>query len=186
MSTMTSMRQALSVRSSSDLAGSPSRDRAPECAHHPGARINLLLKSSYLAWVEVISRLLAPHALTHSDYVTLLAMHRRPGWVANPSLLAAVTAETRANTTRICDRLTRQGLIRRVGSARDRRKVDLTLTESGTGLVEVLEPQVDRLLDSAFSIFSSEERLQLESMLQRLIQGPIGGGRGHARLHPSG
>jgi len=167
-----SMMSSTSASSSGGSLSSGARPRnpfgIPESEPHAGARINLLLKSSYAAWVECIGRALHPHGLTHSAYVTLLAMHSRPHWVANPSLLAGVIAETRTNTTRICDRLTRQGLIRRVGSTSDRRRVDLTLTEAGETLVTVVVPQIDRLLDETFAIFTADERASLEHMLTRL------------------
>jgi MarR family transcriptional repressor of emrRAB len=169
------MMSSISAMSSGGSPSASARPRnpfgLPESEPHAGARINLLLKSSYAAWVECIGRALHPHGLTHSAYVTLLAMHSRPHWVANPSLLAGVIAETRTNTTRICDRLTRQGLIRRVGSTSDRRRVDLTLTEAGEALVAAVVPQIDRLLDETFAIFSADERATLERMLERLNDG---------------
>ena len=145
--------------------------RVSEGDSHPGARINLLLKLSHALWAGCISRALEPHGLTHSAYVTLLAMHGRPDWVQSPSLLAAAIAETRTNTTRICDRLTRRGLIRRVGSTSDRRRVDLTLTDAGEALVAAVSPLVDRLLGEAISILTSEEQASLERLLERLSRG---------------
>ena len=142
----------------------------PECDPHPGARINFLLKSNYALWTESISRALQPHGLTHSAYVMLLAMHIRPDWVASPSSLSGVIAETRTNTTRICDRLTRRGLVRRIGSKIDRRRVEVTLTPAGEALIAAVEPVIDDLLDRAYSIFTEVERAMLEAMLERLGQ----------------
>ena len=154
--------------SSGTVARTLGQPRGPEGESHPGARINLLLKLSHALWVGCINHALEPHGLTHSAYVTLLVMHSRPDWVPNPSLLATAIAETPANTTRICDRLTRRGLIRRVGSMSDRRRVDLTLTDAGEALAAAVTPLIDHMLHEAISILTREERSSLERMLERL------------------
>jgi len=174
MSTMSSVSVPSSGSPGDRATRAPDLGNPPEQELHSGARINLLLKSSYSSWVDCISRALEPHGLTHSAYVTLLALHNRPHWVANPSLLAGMVAETKTNTTRICDRLTRQGLIRRVNNTVDRRRVDLTLTEGGEALVATLVPQIESLLDEAYSTFTSEERSSLERNLERLSRVLIG------------
>ena len=157
--------------------------RVPEVHPHPGARINFLLKANYALWTESIGRALQPHGLSHGAYVMLLAMHSRPEWVASPSLLSGVIAETRTNTTRICDRLTRRGLVRRVGSTIDRRRVEVTLTAAGEALIATVEPRIDALLDRAYSIFTDAERATLESMLERLGHQMADRGAGSLRRH---
>ena len=171
MSMTSSMPTDSPTASSYTLARTPSQARAPEGDSHPGARINRLLKLSHALWGACINHALEQHGLTHSAYVTLLVMHTRPDWVPNPSLLAAAIAETPTNTTRICDRLTRRGLIRRVGSTSDRRRVDLTLTEAGEALAAAVVPLIHHLLDEAISILASEEQASLEWMLERLSRG---------------
>ena len=171
MSMTSSMPTESPTVSSYTLARTLSQARAPEGDSHPGARINRLLKLSHALWGACINHALEQHGLTHSAYVTLLVMHSRPDWVPNPSLLAAAIAETPTNTTRICDRLTRRGLIRRVGSTSDRRRVDLTLTEAGEALAAAVVPLIHHLLDEAISILASEEQASLEWMLERLSRG---------------
>ena len=178
---MTSSMPTVSPGASSHaITRTAGQERAPEGDAHPGARISLLLKLSRALWVSCVNRALEPHGLTPSAYVTLLAMHRRPTWVPNPSLLAVAIAETRTNTTRICDRLTERGLIRRVGSTSDRRRVELTLTDAGEALVAAVEPVIDRLLNEVVSILTSEEQASLERMLERLSQGLMKNGAGEA------
>jgi DNA-binding MarR family transcriptional regulator len=175
-----SMPTGSSAAASYTLARTLGQARAPQGDSHPGARIDLLLKLSHGLWGACIHHALEQHGLTHSDYVTLLVMHTRPDWVPNPSLLAAAIAETPTNTTRICDRLTRRGLIRRVGSTSDRRRVDLTLTDAGEALAAAVAPLMDHLLDEAISILTSEEQASLERMLERLSRGLMEKGAGKA------
>jgi DNA-binding MarR family transcriptional regulator len=134
----------------------------------PGARINLLLKASHALLADCLGHVLEPHGLSLGAYLILLALHDRPDWVASPSSLAPLVAETRTNTTRICDRLTRKGLIRRHGNAVDRRRVDMTLTEAGEALIASLVPTIPEVIEEVYSIFTCEERASLECLLDRL------------------
>ena len=56
--------------------------------------------------------------------------HERAGTAASPSVLARELGLTTASTTVLLDRLERAGHVRRVPRTDDRRRVDLTVTDS--------------------------------------------------------
>ena len=78
----------------------------------------------------------APHGLGATDVRALIALLdlQRAGEVASPTRLARELRLTTASTTVLLDRLEGAGLVRRTTRTDDRRRVDVTVTESATSL----------------------------------------------------
>lgn len=152
---------------------------AAERAHHraTGGRglgdlaIYILVRSCNVMMNERLGALLAPHDLTALGYVTMMALFGRTENLANPSELSEATGETRGNMTRICDELVDKGWMRRVPNVADRRRVDLSLTESGMALLGELAPQLRRNADDFYKrSFTKAERATLLQLLTRFSE----------------
>lgn len=128
--------------------------------------IYILMRSCNVMMTERLSRLLEPHGLTSLGYITMMALFSRPENLANPSELSDATGETRGNMTRICDDLVDKGLMRRVPNAEDRRRVDLSLSESGMSLLKTLAPQLRQNADDFYKrSFTKTEKATLQQLL---------------------
>ena len=128
--------------------------------------IYVLMRTCNVMMTERLGRLLEPHELTSIGYITMMALYSRPENLANPSELSEVTGETRGNMTRICDELVDKGWMKRVPNAEDRRRVDLSLTDSGMALLNTLVPQLRQSADAFYKrTFTKTEKATLQQLL---------------------
>ncbi|ATL29973.1 MarR family winged helix-turn-helix transcriptional regulator [Streptomyces formicae] len=111
---------------------------------------------------------LADFDLERHEFDTLHKLAGRGG-SASPSELAADLDLAPASVTGRLDGLERRGLIRRTPSRRDRRRVDVELTEQGRatwlGAMDVVGHEEERL----FGVLPKAERAQLSDMLRRIM-----------------
>ncbi|MET8683959.1 MarR family transcriptional regulator [Streptomyces sp. NPDC004732] len=106
--------------------------------------------------------------LERHEFDTLHKLAGRGG-EASPTELASDLDLAPASVTGRLDGLERRGLVRRTPSSRDRRRVDVELTEPGRaawrGAMAVLGREEERLL----GVLPEDERRQLSEMLRRVM-----------------
>ena len=130
--------------------------------------IYILMRSCNVMMSERLAGLLEPHNLTPLGYMTMMALYSRVENLANPSELSDVTGETRGNMTRICDDLVEKGWMKRVPNAEDRRRVDISLTDSGMTLLNKLAPQLRQNADDFYKrTFTKTEKATLQQLLAK-------------------
>ena len=120
---------------------------------------------------EIVSHVIRPQRLNHVMFKTLLMAFGSPSNELNPSRLSAVTGESRANMTRICDELCERGLIVRHASESDRRRVVISITPAGERMVRKMLPKISIPLQRAHALPSAEEKRQLEMLLKKQLAG---------------
>ena len=76
-----------------------------------------------------------------------------------------------ADATRLVDKLERQGLVTRVPSESDRRKVIVTVSAAGRRVFSRLTPKIKNLHIGQMEGLSSPEKLQLVSLLNKALWG---------------
>lgn len=109
-----------------------------------------------------------PFGLAEAEFRVLTTLYSQPEGVSHPSDLCARTDQSPANMSRISDALVGRGLITRVMSVHDRRKMVLHITEQGEELVRRLLPTMFAPLREMFKDFSNDEQRQLIAQLKRL------------------
>ena len=128
--------------------------------------IYIQLRTCNQMLTERLEQLVAPHGLSAVGYITMKALYGRPENLANPSELSDITGETRGNMTRICDELVDKGWLRRVPSASDRRRVELSLTEAGVALLHELVPRLHRDAEAFYRRhFNTADKANLRKLL---------------------
>jgi MarR family transcriptional repressor of emrRAB len=113
-------------------------------------------------------RLLRPHGLTEADFRVLAALFAQVDGSASPSDLCASNAHSPANMTRISDALVERGLITRVMSEQDRRRMVLQITPKGTALLHEFLPMTSGLARAACACLSQEEMRHVTAQLKRM------------------
>jgi len=109
-----------------------------------------------------------PFGLAEAEFRVLTTLFSQPNGVAHPSDLCVRASQSPANMSRISDALVSRGLITRVSSVHDRRRMVLRITEAGEGFVRQLLPKLFVPLNEMLKDFSEAEQRQMTAQLKRL------------------
>jgi len=133
----------------------------------PQESIGLLFKRALHSFSTQVDRRLAPHDLTHAQWLPLYWLSR--GECDTIAALARSQALDPGAMTRALDRLEAKGLLVRVRSTQDRRVVNLELTDEGRRTAALVPPVLAEVLNAHLSGFSHDEWQQLVHLLQRVL-----------------
>jgi MarR family transcriptional repressor of emrRAB len=109
-----------------------------------------------------------PFGLAEAEFRVLTTLFSQPEGAAHPSDLCVRTSQSPANMSRISDALVSRGLITRVLSVHDRRRMVLRITEQGEEFVRQLLPKLFAPLREMLKDFPEAEQRQLNAQLKRL------------------
>src|SRR5580692_4098429 len=112
-----------------------------------------------------------PFGLAEAEFRVLTTLFSQPDGVAHPSDLCVRASQSPANMSRISDALVDRGLITRVSSVHDRRRMVLSITEEGEKFVRELLPKLHVPLRRMLKDFPESEQRQLVAQLKRLGAG---------------
>jgi MarR family transcriptional repressor of emrRAB len=108
------------------------------------------------------------HGLNDTDLSTLMALYSQPDGVAHPGDLCISMGQSPANMTRVADALLERGLITRIASDADRRRMVLRMTPAGVALVQEYLPHAVTRVQSLFADLRPEERARLLQQLKNV------------------
>lgn len=128
--------------------------------------VGYLIKRAQSMMLDVIEQVFEEQGFSYIQYVILSWL--RDGIAVNPKDICTQFRHDSGALTRVIDQLADRGLLERVRRDRDRRKVELQLTEAGRKTVESLVPLVVDKLNLALVDFSSEEFHELLRLLVKL------------------
>lgn len=128
--------------------------------------IGYLVRRANCLIMDIIEPSLARKGLTFLQYMILKLL--REGKIANPKDICGHFRSDSGALTKVIDQLAERDLVQRVRRDRDRRKVELRLTERGRTIVDSILPSVVESLNLALAEFSAQEARQLTQLLTRL------------------
>jgi DNA-binding MarR family transcriptional regulator len=128
--------------------------------------VGYLIKRAQSMMLDVLERVFAEQGFAYIHYFILVTL--RDGLAINPKDICAQFRHDSGALTRVIDQLAERGLLERVRRDRDRRKVELQLTEAGRKTVAMLIPLVVEKLNLALADFSSDEVAELARLLVKL------------------
>jgi MarR family transcriptional repressor of emrRAB len=106
--------------------------------------------------------------LAEAEFRVLTTLFSQPEGMAHPGDLCVRAFQSPANMSRISDALVSRGLITRVLSEHDRRRMVLRITEPGEDLVRTLLPTLWLPLRNMLQDFPEQEQHELVEQLKRL------------------
>ena len=128
--------------------------------------IGYLIKRAHSMMLDVLEQVFADQGFSYIQYVILSWL--RDGIAVNPKDICIQFRHDSGALTRVIDQLADRGLLERVRRDRDRRKVELQLTEAGRKTVEALIPLVVKKLNLVLADFSTEEVQEFLRLLLKL------------------
>jgi MarR family transcriptional regulator, negative regulator of the multidrug operon emrRAB len=126
---------------------------------------------------ELYNQRLAHHGLNSTTFLALVMLYSSEGARLNPCDLSDALVSSRTNVTRLTDELVGAGWVQRQASSEDRRRIELSLTGSGSALVETVLPVVWDLVRDQWSDFSQAEIVEFNRLLRKLLAGPQKAGK---------
>jgi MarR family transcriptional regulator, negative regulator of the multidrug operon emrRAB len=116
----------------------------------------------------VFEQQIRPFGLVEAEFRVLSTLYSQPEGAAHPGDLCLRASQSPANMSRISDALLKRGLITRVLSVQDRRKMVLRITEQGEAFVRDLLPTLWAPLRNLMKHIPDADQRQLIDLLKCL------------------
>ncbi|MES2976275.1 MAG: MarR family transcriptional regulator [Pseudomonadota bacterium] len=136
--------------------------------YSPDESVGYLMRRIITAVGQEVDRQLEPAGLTNAQWVPLLKIHT--GTASTVAELARECQLDAGSMTRMLDRLEAKGLLRRVRTSKDRRVVNLELTDDGRNVANGIPAVLCRVQNAHLNGFSEEEWQLLKAMLVRILR----------------
>lgn len=136
-------------------------------AMRPDDNVGRLMRRVLITLTQEVDRRLAPHELTHAQWVPLYKLFL--GECVTAADLARDLQLDPAAVTRALDRLEAKGLVTRHRSAADRRVLTLELTAEGRRLAPIVPVTLAEVFNAHLVGFSAQEWATLIQLLQRML-----------------
>lgn len=127
---------------------------------------NLLQAGNWMN--EKFSDHLKIYALSIQQYQVLSSLKDLQGEPANLSDLQSEMVSKSSNTTRLVEKLRLKGLITRIQSEENRRKVEIRITEDGLNLLAEIDKVKTSFEQSVVSNLSKTEIIALNQLLEKI------------------
>lgn len=132
---------------------------------HQRALVNLLF--TYGWSIERIKQLVTCEGITHQQYNILRILRGSLPKPLSTLQIRERMLDKMSDTSRIVDRLVVKGLAKKTLCKKDRRLVDVTITEKGKKLLEKLDGRQPEM-DDIFGNLSVNEAAQLNTLLNKI------------------
>jgi len=120
---------------------------------------------------DLYNQHLGEYGLNTSSFLALVMLMGSEDNRLNPIDLSNALVASRTNVTRLTDELVAAGWVARNPSTEDRRRVDLSLTESGRALILRILPRIWNLIEQQWAGFSRDESTEFNRLLRKMLQG---------------
>lgn len=116
---------------------------------------------------ETISDVLKPFGISLQQYNVLRILRGQKGQPANLSTINERMISKMSNTTRLVDKLIAKGLVQRAICEKNRRKVEIIITDNGLSSLKEIEKVVDNAEELLTSKFNDKELETLNTILNK-------------------
>lgn len=128
------------------------------------AVVNLNFTASWLSGVQ--AEMLKPYGISIQQYNILRILKGMNPKPATVKILIERMIDKNSNASRLVDKLLKKGLLERNACSRDRRRVDVMITEAGLEMVSVVSKGMKK--NEVFMNLTNEEANQLSDLLDKL------------------
>jgi len=111
---------------------------------------------------------LKPYDISIEQFNVLRILRGQKGNPANLQDIQERMVNKMSNTTRLVDKLILKGLAERFICKKNRRKVDIYITENGLKLLNEIDPIIEKTENSLTSTLSDKELEDLNTLLNKL------------------
>ncbi len=117
---------------------------------------------------ENIHEVLKPYGISIEQFNVLRILRGQKGKTVNMGTIQQRMIAKTSNTTRLVDKLVAKDLVVRKVCEINRRKMEVTITDKGLKLLNILDELVENAEHSLTSKLSNEEQEQLIKLLEKI------------------
>ncbi|WMX13029.1 MULTISPECIES: MarR family winged helix-turn-helix transcriptional regulator [unclassified Aureispira] len=128
------------------------------------AVVNLNFTASWLCGLQ--TQLLKPYGISIQQYNILRILKGMRPKPATVKILIERMIDKNSNASRLVDKLLKKGLLERNACSRDRRRVDVMITEAGLDMVNQISRAMKK--NKTFVNLTDEEALLLSDLLDKM------------------
>jgi len=145
-------------------------EAAIKTIHKMGINTKTVINIMYTSRImeEAIAAVLKPYDLSIQQYNVLRILRGQKGNPANLSTLQERMVDRSSNTTRLVDKLIKKEWVSRNVCAKNRRKVEIFITEKGLAILQVLDPITEENNNKIVSSLSTNQLEELNTLLDLL------------------
>jgi MarR family 2-MHQ and catechol resistance regulon transcriptional repressor len=130
------------------------------------AIISILKTSAFIS--EMILSGLKPYEISEQQFNVLRILRGQKGIAANLFTVQDRMVHKRSNTTRLIDKLIQKKLVKRNVCIKNRRKIELFITEDGLAFLKKIDPITDEIEKKVLKNISSKDLNSLISILNSI------------------
>ena len=130
------------------------------------AIISILKTSAFIS--EILLSGLKPYEISEQQFNVLRILRGQKGIAANLSTVQDRMVHKRSNTTRLIDKLIQKKLVKRNVCIKNRRKIELFITEDGLDFLKKIDPITDEIEKKVLKNISSKDLNSLISILNSI------------------
>lgn len=130
------------------------------------AFLNVLVTAAHLG--QETTRKLKPFNISTQQFNILRILRGRHPEPATIKILADRMIDKMSNASRLVEKLKQKGLVDRSACAKDRRKVDIFITEAGLDLLNKASAEVELIQNKISQNLDKSEALLLSDLLDKL------------------
>lgn len=127
--------------------------------------INLTYTSGWLMYEQ--TRFLKPFGISPQQFNVLRILRGQGSVPASVGLIQERMLDKMSNASRLVEKLKQKGLVERHECPKDRRQVDVTITDEGLKLLESMD-RVQESMNDVCRNLNSEEKQELNALLDKL------------------
>lgn len=128
--------------------------------------INLTYTSNWLVYKQL--ELFKEHDVTTQQYNVLRILRGQQGNPIKVSEIMDRMLDKNSNTSRLIDKLLLKGLAKRSSCPKDRRAVDVVITEEGLDLLAKMDPALEEWEQSLSASITPEEAELISNLMDRM------------------
>ena len=137
----------------------------------PGTKkaiLSIIITAQYIS--DEVSEVLKTFDISSPQFNVLRILRGQKGKPANLSTIQERMISKMSNTTRLVDKLIAKGYVKRVTCPNNRRKVEITITETGLKVLSELDPLIENIEEKFVNHLSANEKNSLVELLEKIRQ----------------
>lgn len=133
---------------------------------HSRAMLNTMFTGVWLQ--QRMTHILKPHDITEPQYNVLRILRGQDGNAMNLYEIQNRMIQKMSNVSRLIDKLVAKNLVTRDECPDNRRRVDITITEKGLGILEEVAPDINKYQEDIVNNLTAEEAKTLGHLLDKM------------------